>query len=208
MSKIKIIDGIEYRFCKKCNEYKLLETEFYKSNKKTGVSYSCKKCTKEKIYAWRKENIERQRANQRRSAAKYRENNREKVNEWLKEYRKTEKYKEYSRRTCKIKSSLRRKRIKFYKNDLTIEQWEQCLEYFDNKCCYCGTENNGTLCKDHFNPISKGGGITVGNIVPACKSCNGSKSNINFFVWYPKYRFYSRERKDKILRYLSKFNNL
>ena len=60
---------------------------------------------------------------------------------------------------------------------LTIEQWEAIKLAYGNRCAYCGKKETikRPLTQDHVIPISKGGGTTPDNIVPACKSCNSSK---------------------------------
>lgn len=83
----------------------------------------------------------------------------------------------------------------------TDKQWEKCKKYFDGKCAYCG---NGTdkLEQDHFIALSNNGEYTKNNIVPACRFCNTSKKNKDFFEWYSQQEFYSKEREKKILKYL------
>lgn len=58
---------------------------------------------------------------------------------------------------------------------LTLKQWRQTLEDFDNKCAYCSDGNYEVL--EHFIPLSFGGGTTVHNCVPACYRCNRAKSD-------------------------------
>ena len=88
---------------------------------------------------------------------------------------------------------------------LTVKQWKQIKQSFDNKCAYCGREL--PLTKDHFIPVTKNGEYTLNNIVPACRSCNVSKHNKDFFQWYPVQNFYSKDREKKILKYLGYKNN-
>jgi 5-methylcytosine-specific restriction endonuclease McrA len=56
---------------------------------------------------------------------------------------------------------------------LTPVQWEAILELYGNSCAYCGKP--GKMTVDHVVPVSRGGGTTPDNVVPACKSCNSSK---------------------------------
>ena len=94
----------------------------------------------------------------------------------------------------------RREREKCSLATLTTRQWKDCKEYFNHTCAYClSTEK---LTKDHFVPVIKGGELTVKNIVPVCNSCNSSKRDKDFFVWYPKQSFYSERQMNKILNYL------
>jgi len=57
---------------------------------------------------------------------------------------------------------------------LTREQWKAIKVAYNNRCAYCGCKHQ-KLTQDHVIPLSKGGGYTVGNIVPACISCNSRK---------------------------------
>ena len=83
---------------------------------------------------------------------------------------------------------------------LTIDEWLSTKEAFNNRCCYCNREL--PLTQDHFVPLTDDGAYSVNNIVPCCLSCNSSKSNKSFFDFYPKYKYYSKERETKILDYL------
>ena len=106
---------------------------------------------------------------------------------------------------CKSLASTSRQKRRSLKIKLetsfTNNQWEKCKKYFNNKCAYCGKEKE--LTQDHFVPLSKHGEYTKNNIVPACKSCNSRKHNKNFFEWYPRQEFYTKQRELKILQYLN-----
>lgn len=70
----------------------------------------------------------------------------------------------------------------------SYEDWLKLLQQHDNKCYYCGVElrnEEGKLMatRDHIVPLSRGGTDEISNIVPACKSCNGSKSNKLISEW-------------------------
>jgi len=65
---------------------------------------------------------------------------------------------------------------------ITIEQWRDICERFNNRCAYCGIHeevlkiiHNQNLSMDHVIPLSKGGKHIVENIVPSCRSCNSKK---------------------------------
>lgn len=47
----------------------------------------------------------------------------------------------------------------------------------DGRCWYCGIQTSPftTFCVDHVVPISSGGKNTLPNLVPSCRTCNGSK---------------------------------
>lgn len=71
-------------------------------------------------------------------------------------------------------------------NDLTPEQWAE-IELAWGNCAYCGVESgapeSGALSRDCIQPISRGGRYSADNVVPACKSCNSSKSNSEVTLW-------------------------
>ncbi len=83
---------------------------------------------------------------------------------------------------------------------LTVDQWLSIKAAFNNKCAYCGKEL--PLAQEHFVALSKDGEYAISNIIPACHSCNSSKNNKDFFSWYPKYKYYSKNREKIILKYL------
>ncbi len=67
---------------------------------------------------------------------------------------------------------------------ITLKQWRQILDRCEGKCIYCGKEATSV---DHFQPISKGGGHVIGNIVPACMHCNVSKWNHKPAEWIERH---------------------
>jgi len=89
---------------------------------------------------------------------------------------------------------------------LTLEQWKTIKQKFNNKCAYCGKEL--PLAQEHFIALSKGGEFTTNNIICACRSCNSSKGNRDFFTWYPTYKHYSKKREKIILKFLGYTNEV
>lgn len=71
-------------------------------------------------------------------------------------------------------------------NDLTEEQWGALQEAWGG-CAYCGAVG-GVPQRDCVLPISRGGRYTVGNVVPACRSCNSSKCNAEVTGWLRRKR--------------------
>jgi len=78
------------------------------------------------------------------------------------------------------------------------------LAEFDNKCVYCAkaitTENLHNW--DHFIPLSKGGCDTIGNLVLACRFCNGSKKDRDPETWYFSQPFATDRRWKALLKKL------
>lgn len=85
--------------------------------------------------------------------------------------------------------------------DLTEDQWEISLAYFDHRCAYCGKA--AELTKDHLDPLKNGGKLTFANVVPACKSCNSSKKDHQWMAWYQKKKYYDQQKARKITEYVN-----
>lgn len=105
---------------------------------------------------------------------------------------------------CKEKRHRREARLKKLPHTLTAEQWQKILGDFNEECAYCG--NKEEIQQEHFIALNKGGEYTHNNIIPACRICNSSKQDADFFEWYPKQEFYSQQRESKILEYLNYTN--
>lgn len=212
-------------YCKKCNiEHTKI---YYKENteKVTQYSRTYRKENSEQIAKGLKIYYKNNTNKLAEYQKKYNKNNQEKVSNYHKNYRITnleislengrkyyeehsEKRKAYARKyktenpeKCSILGQKRRAKKLLLLSTFTNEQWEKAKSYFENKCCYCGREL--PLTQEHWIPVSKGGNYDALNIIPACKHCNSSKGNRDFFKFYPKYKFYSKKREKLILKFLN-----
>ena len=71
-------------------------------------------------------------------------------------------------------------------------RWRQSIHlHTGQRCIYCGKPSESI---DHVFPLSRGGMSVTENCVPACLSCNGSKSDADVFDWYRRQRFYDPRR--------------
>ena len=52
--------------------------------------------------------------------------------------------------------------------------WLRMKNRYEQRCAYCG--DKAPLHMDHVIPLVRGGRHAIGNVLPACKSCNSSKS--------------------------------
>ncbi len=213
---------MQYKTCTKCGKELPATTEYFSSRKdsKDGMRDQCKECIKEREKQYREENKEKvkeywkqyreeNKEKIKKYKKQYREENKEKVKEYSKQYYEENKeyYKRYKKQYNKehpevrTKAKQKRRALKFnLPSTLTVDQWNETKEYFNNRCAYCGKEKS--LAQEHFVPLSKGGEYTHNNIIPACRSCNSSKNNKDFFEWYPQQPYYSKEREQKILDFL------
>lgn len=71
---------------------------------------------------------------------------------------------------------------------------------FDHCCAYCGAA--GDMQIEHVVPISTGGTHAIGNIVPACQTCNYSKRDHEVEWWYRAQPQFSEKRWRKICQVL------
>lgn len=121
----------------------------------------------------------------------------EKNQEHIRNYNR--KYAQENKEYFRLAAHKRNQKINKLKFTLTIEQWEGTLKEFNNKCAYCGC--SGNLHQEHVIPVTKDGGYTKENIIPACKSCNSSKWNRDMEEWYRSREYFSEERLEKIKRH-------
>ena len=80
----------------------------------------------------------------------------------------------------------RRRRFLAVDNDLTTGEWA-AIQLAWGGCAYCGAVTT-ELQKDCVQPLSRGGRYTLENVVPACRSCNASKSNSEVTSWMRRKR--------------------
>lgn len=71
-------------------------------------------------------------------------------------------------------------------HDLTDAQWAALVEAWAG-CAYCRA-GGLPLQKDCVLALSRGGRYTLDNVVPACRSCNASKSNGEVTRWLRRRR--------------------
>jgi 5-methylcytosine-specific restriction endonuclease McrA len=79
---------------------------------------------------------------------------------------------------CKVTAKHKSRFAGTDSNTLTNEQWRKTIKFFRGRCVYCLRKlNTKTIVLEHVVPKSVGGANMLGNVVPACNSCNISKAN-------------------------------
>jgi 5-methylcytosine-specific restriction endonuclease McrA len=84
--------------------------------------------------------------------------------------------------------------------EVTQRDIRRLIERHRNCCFYCGKK--GRLELDHVVPISREGNRrhSIGNLVPACKSCNSSKCDLTIMEWRTSPTRKGRLTLDRTLR--------
>lgn len=216
----------ESRTCTKCGKNLPLTVEyFYKQpNSKTGFKTVCKECiknhyeiNKEKLQSYEKTYYEKNKEKLRDYAKLYWIENREKKLKYKKYYVKKYKNKisEYRNKwivenkdKITIYRHTRRSRKRNNGGTYTPEQWEECKNFFDNKCAYTGellTELNINV--EHIKPISTGGSSYIWNICPSINYANYSKNNNGLEEWYRRQPYFSEDRLHKIYEWIEYAEN-
>jgi 5-methylcytosine-specific restriction endonuclease McrA len=57
----------------------------------------------------------------------------------------------------------------------SLKDWNRLVARYGGRCAYCGADGGWT--RDHVIPVTRGGSDFIGNILPACMSCNASKQD-------------------------------
>lgn len=159
----------------------------------------CIECRREyhKTYV-RKTRVEDRRERQRRYYAKNSDKKKARVKAYDQAHpeARAERGKRYRKRhpeAVRIWATRRRSNKKqALRQPYTLQQLRVQYLIFQNCCAYCG--NKCSLTLDHVVALSRGGVDGISNIVPACRSCNGSKNATDVFEWYSRQSFYSLER--------------
>ncbi|QKS55958.1 HNH endonuclease [Paenibacillus barcinonensis] len=189
----KIINYINHKKCNRCNTYLPSTKEFFyqnKGNQIDGLNPCCVSCANLKQMKWHWENrdyyLKRKRKynkHQRNTSEKWRQSEREHA----KQQRLDGYYLSWQRKNPD-KSRYYRGKRENKKHEITPKEWDECRQYFNFRCAYCGKtweqnklETKKDLHKDH---LINDGRNDLKNCVPACAICNSSKGELSFNNWY------------------------
>jgi len=195
---------VEYKICSICKkEFPATFEYFYRKRNDTLSSY-CKECEKKKSSDWGKQNrdkrliyLKKDNSRPERIKATRENGKRQRENGYQKEYQR------------KNKDKIKQYNEQHRNHEITKEEWENCLKYFNYSCAYCGMQQdiaketfNNYLHKDH---VQHNGSNNLSNCVPACKGCNSKKWAFTLEEWYnADNTIYNTERYKKIIKWLNK----
>lgn len=86
---------------------------------------------------------------------------------------------------CQARRSRRRRRAREHGRE-NHWRWVDLIGLwltFDRCCAYCQQPTIGQPDPDHVVPLSRGGQDVIGNLLPACRSCNCDKSDLTLAEW-------------------------
>lgn len=151
--------------CSKCSEVKRFNLFYNQSHTKDGLTSQCKDCINE-YNSFHKER-------KRMYDFVYRQANREHIKKVKGVYYAA------NRETHANRGHVRRSRK--HNNGVFHILKKELKRLYNSPCFYCGSTDKITA--DHIVPISRGGTHSIGNLVPACSFCNGSKHNKFLVEW-------------------------
>lgn len=181
---------------------------FYKDkSKRLGHSTECKSCVKARTRrryeadreAWiarsrqnkadnperaRRQNAESARRNYQKNKPRqeaYQRKNRDRYTEWGRQWREChrERYLQQARLSASVRRARMRKNGAFL---VTARDLTRLLNRFNHRCAYCSSLLVA-IHWDHILPLARGGSHSVGNLAPACPSCNQAKSAMLLVEW-------------------------
>ncbi len=66
--------------------------------------------------------------------------------------------------------------------------WSKLVNRYGGRCAYCGVKPE-TITVDHVVPVNRGGRHSIGNVLPACGSCNSAKRDVFLAEFRRRMRF-------------------
>jgi 5-methylcytosine-specific restriction endonuclease McrA len=205
---------MDSKLCKYCGIAKSISDFYKRAASKDGLGFKCKKCSLDyganryianrqhiiqKSTKWNSDNKERRRQIVKKSDDKHIDVKRHRGREYSKLKRKLNP--ELERAKSRNAAHIRRLRMSCVDKNITAKDIRKILDSSNGFCVYCGKESmNNTL--DHVSPISRGGGHTLENIIPCCRSCNSSKNTRPVEDWV--FDRYGVEGLARAIMYLEK----
>lgn len=179
--------------CRTCQQEHPNTTEYFRMARKS-LRTKCILCERKDAIQWAQEHPEQRKKmfkewakqnpqNQRDRASKYAHNHPDKVRKQQSKWRQghPSATKGYAQRYNAKKRGL--------PHTFTEQDWDRCLIYWNYCCAYCGKQRGlfkyQTIDADHWIPMNSENcpGTVPLNIIPACHSCNTSKSDRDPFEW-------------------------
>jgi 5-methylcytosine-specific restriction endonuclease McrA len=144
--------------------YSARDKKYYRQNSET---------IKERSREWYWKNLDRARENRRKTYDSDREAYIEKTRRWKRANR--------ERANQSDLQSIHRRRARLLSNGAYQISDKDLRRLYALPCTYCGELESIQL--DHIVPIARGGSHSIGNLAPACRTCNASKGTKTITEW-------------------------
>jgi len=215
----KTIDGIEYKQCRDCLEWLVMNNDNFGTDNGNKDKYNmlCIKCLR--IYG--NTMYMKDRENRIKKSTTYQSEHKKERVKWTKTYYQ----KEHVQETHRL-NRLEQKESGYYDNyiknnpdkvklytqnhrqhDITELEWMSCLKVFNNTCAYCGipiekhvAQRKGKyfIMQFHKEHVDDYGYNDIRNCVPSCRDCNSHKHQYNMEEWFRKQKFFSEDKLEFI----------
>ena len=157
-------------YIKHKDKYLVKQKTYRKSNPETMKKWRAE--NKEYIKNYKMTYNKEHKEELRKSAQKYYKNHIDEIKQKRNTYMR--KFREENPEIMKIRDhNAKMKRKYLLSGKVSIGEWRELVDCYDNRCVYCGFEKPLTV--DHVDSISNGGLHHIDNILPSCQSCNSSK---------------------------------
>lgn len=185
--------------CTKCEQVKPIE-QFKKDRRRTsGYGQPCKECYLLYAAKYREDNREQINAGLRTHYANNRDKRIENSRAWANSnperrllielrYRQGHRQETQQRSTDWGIRHPERKRLhkltrraRTFNNGIFLVKGAELTRLYSSNCFYCGSSSR--IEADHIIPVSRGGRHSIGNLLPACRSCNATKGNRTITEW-------------------------
>ena len=189
--------------CSKCNQY--LPIDLFKADKRlaSGRASICKPCNAAQTLNYANQDREKVRASSRATYYKNPQKRIDNSSNWAKTHPEQRliieaNYRANHREETQARSAdwnsrnpERRARYKLERrarienNGVYLILDKELAKLYSSPCFYCDASER--IEADHIIPISKGGQHSVGNLIPACRSCNAEKGQ-KYLMEYLMYK--------------------
>lgn len=161
---------LQYKTCSKCKQTKQISLFNNKASTKDGKRSACRDCeliARREYYAkpFSKRLIYSQLLESQKAINRLRSRN------WNKENN--------DKRTL----AMAKRRALQKGNGVYVVTPKEIIKIKNSRCFYCGNLGGEV---DHVIPLTRGGSHSIGNLVPACRTCNSSKNNRLIMEWKKK----------------------
>lgn len=182
----------EYKTCSKCKQAKPT-TEFGVHRKTSDGLYSqCQPCRRIARANYRQRHADSIKIQQSEQYQKNKDGRKAYAAAWKKANpEKAKLYNSISKKRNKeaIAANTRRRNAKRKANGVFLISRKELLKLGRGPCFYCKSQEKITV--DHVVAVDRGGPDSIGNLVPACKSCNSRKRQLTIMEW----RLFESKRK-------------